>query len=190
MPDSPSPGDALAALVRRCPPAAPPAGGHPGDWSAVTGLLGTTLPADYRGFVDAYGLVRLDDFLLVYSPFAPPGPGSLGHEAGDPYGALAGYAERRRLAGEDAMPLPPHPAPGGVLPLGRTDNGDELWWLTRDSPDSWPVALLEARGRTVRTVARSLAHLLLGLVDGSLRPPEFPDRFPGDDPRFVPAAPG
>jgi hypothetical protein len=28
-----------------------------------------------------------------------------------------------------------------VLPLGRTDNGDELYWVTDGDPDDWPVAL-------------------------------------------------
>ncbi|MGF1662000.1 MAG: SMI1/KNR4 family protein [Kineosporiaceae bacterium] len=181
-----SPTDALAALVRRCPPPDGPAG-PPGDWDAVQDELGVALPADYRGFVDAYGLVRLDDFLLVHSPFAARGPGNLLHEAQDPLGALAGYAERRTLAGEADLPVPPYPAPGGLLPVGRTDNGDELWWVTGDAPDAWPVALLESRGRAVRTVAPSLAGLLLGLVERRLRVPEFPDRFPGERPRFVPA---
>lgn len=184
-----SPVDALAALVRRCPPPDGLSGAPPRDWDPVTARLGTALPADYRGFVDAYGLVRLDDFLLVYSPFAPPGPGNLVHEAGEPGGAVAGYRERRAVAGEEAMPLPPHPAPGGLLPFGRTDNGDDLWWLTKGAVDTWPVALLESRGRRTRTLARSVADLLLGLVEGRLRVPELPDGFPSDAPRFVPGGP-
>jgi len=32
-----------------------------------------------------------------------------------------------------------------VLPLGRTDNGDELYWVTDGDPDGWPVALVESR---------------------------------------------
>jgi hypothetical protein len=189
VPDPATATDALAALVRRCPPAAPAAGGQPGDWDAVTVRLGSPLSADSRGFVDAYGLVRLDDFLLVHSPFAPPGPGHLLHEVSDPYGSLAGYAERRAASPDGALP-PPFPAPGGALPAGRTDNGDELWWLAEGDPDGWPVAVLEARGRVVRTVAPSLAALLLGLVERRIRLPEFPESFPGADPRFVPAVPG
>jgi hypothetical protein len=32
-----------------------------------------------------------------------------------------------------------------VLPLGRTDNGDELYWATDGHPDGWPVMLLASR---------------------------------------------
>jgi hypothetical protein len=32
-----------------------------------------------------------------------------------------------------------------VLPVGRTDNGDGLYWVTDGDPDGWPVALLESR---------------------------------------------
>ena len=32
-----------------------------------------------------------------------------------------------------------------MLPLGRTDNGDELYWVNDGDPDRWPVALVESR---------------------------------------------
>jgi hypothetical protein len=57
---------------------------------------------------------------------------------------LAAYRQTRARF-PDRLPLPPFPEPGGVLPLGRTDNGDELYWVTDGHPDGWPVALVESR---------------------------------------------
>jgi hypothetical protein len=34
------------------------------------------------------------------------------------------------------------PAPGGLLPLGTTDNGDQRYWLTAGAPQAWPLVVL------------------------------------------------
>ena len=48
---------------------------------------------------------------------------------------LAAYRQTRARFPE-RLPLPPFPEQGGVLPLGRTDNGDELYWVTQGPPTS------------------------------------------------------
>jgi len=99
------------------PPAEPVEPGRPDSWPAVEATLGTRLPRDFKAFAERYGSGKVDDFLYLFNPFA---------------------------AGQDGN-LPLFPEHGGVLPLGRTDNGDELYWVTDGDPDDWPVALLASR---------------------------------------------
>jgi hypothetical protein len=79
----------------------------------------------------------VDDFLYLFNPFAAGQDGNLLAEKDR---VLAAYRQTRARF-PDRLPLPPFPEPGGVLPLGRTDNGDELYWVTDGDPDDWPVAL-------------------------------------------------
>ena len=55
-----------------------------------------------------------------------------------------------------------------MLPLGRTDNGDELYWVTQGDPDGWPVALLEARTALQELHAMPVTGLLAALAANQL----------------------
>jgi hypothetical protein len=123
------------------PPAEPVEPGRLDGWAAVEGTLGTGLPSDFKAFTELYGSGMVDDFLYLFNPFAAGEDGNLLVEKDR---VLAGYRQTRARFPE-RLPLPPFPEEGGVLPLGRTDNGDELYWVTTGHPDGWPVALLESR---------------------------------------------
>jgi hypothetical protein len=123
------------------PPADPVEPGRPDGWAAVEGNLGTGLPSDFKAFTERYGSGTVDDFLYLFNPFAAGEDGNLLVEKDR---VLAGYRQTRARFPE-RLSLPPFPEEGGVLPLGRTDNGDELYWVTTGHPDGWPVALLESR---------------------------------------------
>ena len=123
------------------PPADPVEPGRPDGWAAVEAALGTGLPGDFKAFTELYGSGTVDDFLYLFNPFAQGQDGNLVVEKDR---VLAAYRQTR-VRFPDRLPLPPFPEPGGVLPLGRTDNGDELYWVTDGDPDGWPVALVESR---------------------------------------------
>lgn len=123
------------------PPADPVEPGRPDGWAEVEAALQTGLPGDFKAFTELYGSGKLDDFLYLFNPFAAGQDGNLLAERDR---VLTGYRQTRARFPE-RLPLPPFPEPGGVLPLGRTDNGDELYWVTEGHPDDWTVALLEAR---------------------------------------------
>ena len=123
------------------PPADPVEPGRPDGWAEIQAAVGTQLPGDFKAFTELYGSGMVDDFLYLFNPFTQGPDGNLVVEKDR---VLAAYRQTRARFPQ-RLPLPPFPEPGGVLPLGRTDNGDELYWVTDGDPDDWPVALVESR---------------------------------------------
>jgi len=146
------------------PPADPVEPGRPEGWAAVEAALGTRLPGDFKAFTELYGSGTVDDFLYLFNPFAAGQDGNLAVEKDR---VLEGY-RRTRARFPERLPLPAFPDPGGVLPLGRTDNGDELYWVTQGDPDGWPVALLEARTALQELHAMSVTRFLAALAANQL----------------------
>ena len=61
-----------------------------------------------------------------------------------------------------------------MLPLGRTDNGDELYWVTDGHPDDWPVALVESRAALQELHAMPVTGFLAALAANQLASASFP----------------
>jgi hypothetical protein len=156
---------ALAKLTSLVPPPASPVEtGEAGRWDEVEAALGTALPSDYKALIGVYGSGRFGDFLYLFNPFAPSGDGNLADEKD---AVLKDYAESRAKFPE-RYPLPPFPEPGGVLPLGRTDNGDELYWITEGAPDAWPVALFGSRESKHERHEGGVVVFLIACAEGRL----------------------
>jgi hypothetical protein len=167
------------------PPADPVEPGRPDGWPAVERKLGTELPGDFKAFTELYGSGTVDDFLYLFNPFAVGEDGNLLVEKDR---VLAAYRQTRTRF-PDRLPLPPFPEPGGLLPLGRTDNGDELYWVTDGDPDQWPVALLEARATLQELHRMPVAEFLAALATNHLASRILPGDVlgrPGH--RFIPFA--
>jgi hypothetical protein len=157
--------EALGRLLALVPP--PPEPVEPVEaarWPAIERAMDTVLPSDYKALLAAYGSGTFDDELWLFSPFAPPGDGNLVHERD---AVLADYdASRRRFPRR--YPLPPFPEPGGVLPLGRGEGGNELYWVTEGEPDAWPVALFGARSPRHEVHPGGIVAFLAALAAGEL----------------------
>jgi hypothetical protein len=153
------------------PPPDPMEAGRPDGWAKVEAALGIGLPGDFKAFIELYGSGKVDDFLYLFNPFAAGRDGNLLFEKDR---VLAAYAQTRaKFPGR--LPLPPFPDPGGVLPLGRTDNGDELYWVTQGDPGDWPVALLESRAARQEVHPMPVTGLLVALAAGELVTQVLPD---------------
>jgi hypothetical protein len=152
------------------PPADPVEAGRPDRWAKVEAALGTGLPDDFKAFTELYGSGKVDDFLYLFNPFAAGEDGNLLFERDR---VLAAYAETRAKYPE-RLPLPPFPEPGGVLPVGRSDNGDELYWVTQGAPADWPVLLLESRASFQEVHRMPVTGLLAALCAGELHTEIFP----------------
>jgi len=166
--------DRLKDLVR--PPSELVEAPDDARWPEIEQAMGTALPSDYKQLLAVYGSGTFDEVLWLFSPFAPPGDGNLLTERD---AVLAGYTESRRKF-PDRYPLPPFPEPGGVLPLGRSDTGNELYWVTDGGPDDWPVALFGSRSSRHELhrggIVAFLAALAAGELDSHLLPAKLLER--------------
>ena len=145
------------------------------DWTAVEAALGTSLPGDYRAFVERYGVGRIAGFLWVFVPGAS-------HDTVD---LLAQVAVQREVlcelaASGETIPFASYPEPGGLLAVGMTDNGNVLHWNTTGLTDDWTIVVQEARGPFFTSTDQDLTGFLAGVLDRTVRCPAFPDDFPND----------
>ncbi len=165
------------------PPSSPVETGSPEQWAEVERTLGTALPEDYKALVDAYGTGGFNDFLFVFNPFTRNKYLNLLELR--PV-ILQAYTELRNQFPE-SHPYPAHPEPGGLLPWARTENGDELYWLTDGEPNSWPVVFYETRHGSHQQFDAPATEVVAGLLRGELAADIFPpaEEFGDDGPFFV-----
>jgi hypothetical protein len=168
----------LEEFVKLVPPPAKPRD-NIGDWSEVESALGTTLPTDYKVYIDAYGTGILLDFLWIYNPFAQDVEANLLIQSS---GELR---TQRELRTKLAIPYPLFPEPGGVLPLGRTHNGDVFFWSTEGEADAWTVVVRGSRRIELEEFKLGLLDMIAALVLQTVTVSAFPDDIPFErQPRF------
>lgn len=113
----------LQALTGWVPGSAPAV-----DWPAVETALGTALPRDYKEVVDVFGAGSFDEYIDLLVP-------------GYPGSDLVSSAQWDGVNAADMFqPYSAHPATGGLLRWGGSEQEIVFCWLTgADDPDDWPV---------------------------------------------------
>jgi hypothetical protein len=164
------------------PPPAVPTEENRQEWAIVEQRLATRLPADYKAFIDEFGLGAIDSFIWIFSPFTRNQYVNLERELKEIGDTLAQLAQ-----GGEEIPFAYYPNPGGLFPFGGTDNGDVLYWKTDGDPDFWPVVVNEARGPHWETYNLSMTAFLLQVFTGELVCTVFPHDFPSNSPTFTAA---
>lgn len=149
------------------------------DWAIIESQLGK-LPSDYRAFIGSFGTGLIDNFLWVFSPCASNEFVNIASQASV---ILNGLAESARTF-PDLFTLLRHPAPGGFLPFGSTDNGDNLFWVTKGEPDSWTVAVMGPRSAECYYHNGGMSDFLCNLLERKIHCSIFPDDFPSTSRRF------
>src|ERR1035437_3681451 len=89
-----------------------------GNWNSTEMLL-RRLPGDYKAFVERFGTGSLGGFLWILNPASKNRHLNLLREMEPILNAL----RELRESGEPC-PYPLHPEPDGLLPFGKSDNGD------------------------------------------------------------------
>ena len=164
----------LDELIRLIPPPADPVEAH-GDWDQVEAALGLSLPADYKGLVQAYGTGTFVDFITPLRPFGASGYCLLLQEA-------RGLLDRERSFRDEypeQSPYPYYPEPGGLLEWAVTGNGDYLCWLTAGRPDSCTTVAWNPRGSYYDAHSVGAVEFLHGWITGRISTTVFGD---ADDP--------
>ncbi|GLF97161.1 hypothetical protein [Streptomyces yaizuensis] len=97
------------------------------DWDAVEAELGTALPGDYKEIADLFGEGSFDEYVDLIVP-------------GDPHLGLVGWVRSYARHPDLWQPYSVHPAPGGLLPWGASEQEIDFVWRTgAEDPDDWPV---------------------------------------------------
>ncbi|MFJ2746681.1 histone-like nucleoid-structuring protein Lsr2 [Streptomyces sp. NPDC087297] len=157
----------LTVLTRLCPPPAAPQ--LPIDWSTVEAELGVRLPEDYKQLAAVYGPGLYSDYINIYHPRANTPWVKL---TGPMPSRIRGHLQHDYDEGTHPVPHDPH----HLFAVGVTSNGEYLFWITdpHDVPDSWRIAVNEARGPRWYTYDGTLTAFLASVLSGETSVPQFP----------------
>ena len=120
--------DELLALLQ--PPAEPLGRCDSTDWESIEARIGTSLPTDFKQFMQTYGGCSLWDYMQIVSPKGIPSPLEKQHSL------VAKYLPRLQSR------FAAFPIPGGLLLFASDENGNHYLWKTGDSADEWTIVLL------------------------------------------------
>ncbi|SIN91516.1 SMI1-KNR4 cell-wall [Singulisphaera sp. GP187] len=179
----------LRLLAEAPPPACPVNAGSPEQWDEVEAQLGTVLPGDYKWLINTYGSGDFCDLLGVLNPFSSSESGNLLSQV-DPI--LEHYREGPGFQIAVKRPFPAYPERGGLLPVARDSNGDDLFWLTRGEPDDWTLVHYNWRGgweyqQYYIPLAQFIAEWVSGLLPESFFGGGSDPKIIRRDPTFCPA---
>ncbi len=143
---------------------------------------GFQFPEDYRQFIERFGTGVLFDFFFIWNPFSHIAGMNFELESKKHVEALRSVQKKTpRLFAH----WPPCGRVDGLIPFGKTANGDVLLWESSGPPNEWKVAISSYSPDLWRT-GRTLAGFLSGvLLEQNFLPKALPDL--GDAPRtFLP----
>jgi hypothetical protein len=130
-------------------------------WQKIEEDLGTSLPDDYKQFIDIFGTVFIGDFIYVLDPFTENHNFNLKERGGM---ILEAFRDIGSFFGGEKYPYPLYPDKGGLLPWGFSINGDHLFWFTQGEPQEWMIAVDESRGASFETYNESMSNFLVKLL--------------------------
>lgn len=91
-------------------------------------------PDDYKSYIMRYGIGQINDFLTIYIPINKE----------EYYLEMMrncnNYRDFKKMFPENYT-FDIFPEKGGLLPLGITDGGSELWWKTSDKKENWTIVI-------------------------------------------------
>lgn len=155
-------------LIKAVPPPAAPFEAFRGPWEVIEADLETSLPQDYKDFARLYGSGYFMEFLGIHIP-----------NTQNPNTRLEWQAQvvrdGFRTLTEEYCPYPMWPDPGGLLPFGGTDDGDEFFWRMRGLPDDWRVVIWDRGFGSFEELDCDLTDFLAGLATGEILPKDWPD---------------
>jgi hypothetical protein len=135
-------------------------------------MVGTRLPIDYVYFISSYGSGSINNFLCVFNPFSSNRYINLVSQIP---AVLSALRELREKFPQD-FPYPLYFEPDGILPWGGSDDGDNYFWLTKGSPDKWPVVTVP-RHAEVELFDMPMSIFIARALSGQLQSGAIPKYF-------------
>ena len=153
----------IANLIKVVPPPAEPFWAYKGPWGAIEGELGTALPQDYKDYVALYGSGYFMQFLNIHLPKSWTVHLRLGAKV-----KFVAKACREIFKDDEVdLPFPIWPDPGGLMVFGLTGGGDYLFWLTRGTPQDWPIVVWDCGAEENELFDCDMTDFLTGIATGA-----------------------
>ncbi len=133
--------------------------------------LGINFPSDYLEYLEVYGSGLLADFFHIFNPNQP-------YEHSYEYDLLKAEMQEGYLDIKSEFPqLYPfeyYPSQYGILPWGRTLNGDELYWyIISKDPKTWQVIVWQSHSPNYWLYPMNMTQFLIKLIAEELECPAF-----------------
>ena len=161
----------IEALIKAIPPPVVPSAPFEGPWEPLEHQLGTALPEDYKALVRRYGHGTFFDVLHIHVPRS-----RVPHVRFET--SIREICEPLRDA--DELPYPLWPQAGGLLPVGRSEFGDTIFWIVDGPPSTWRIFLCDRDVVDMETLDCDLTGFLAGLATRHIQPKDFLHLTPQD----------
>ncbi|WP_217549183.1 SMI1/KNR4 family protein [Streptomyces sp. GbtcB6] len=150
------------------------------DWESVEDELGISLPDDYKWLAERYGSGSFDQFMTILHPSSRFYPTR-----------LVDAAERSAEILEQMPDSLKRKVPYEIdelLAVGKTDNGDTIYWITNpeEDPNAWTVTANGARNTKWPHFDGGIVEFLVAILSRVTRLDVFPSDFPHPHPAFTP----
>ncbi len=146
------------------------------NWSEVENKLGIVLPSDYKDFITLYGSGIIGNFIMIYSPFTENENMNFFIQQNlnkDAYLTL-------KVSFPEDYPYEVFPTNRGILPWGRTENGDTLNWIVDTNQGDWAILIDDGSGDYFEYKG-SMTGFIYDVLSESIVCPIFPNDFPDKD---------
>ncbi|NIF19822.1 SMI1/KNR4 family protein [Pantoea sp. Cy-639] len=165
----------IQGLVRTLtPPPRPSESGVGITWPPLDS--GMQFPRDFIEFITKYGTGRIADFILIFNPF------SANEEVNFFRQKELILQDFRELIDSDSdyYSCKLYPETNGLVPVGVTDNGDYIFWVSNSKAESdeWTTAIIPARSPDVEYFDSDLTTLLERVLSKSIKCDSLLDEFP------------
>ncbi|MBD2794978.1 SMI1/KNR4 family protein [Xenorhabdus sp. 18] len=138
-------------------------------------------PKDYIDFITQYGTGRIADFITIFNPFSEDDDLNFFRQKEWIIEDFNSLVE----SDPDYYPFILYPKKDGLLPIGVTDNGDYIFWVTSsDDCELWKVAIIAARAPEVEYRQENFTDFLEGVLSRKIKCMSFPDGFPPNSIEF------
>jgi hypothetical protein len=171
------------------PPTEPVAPGSPEGWQQVEEEMGTSLPQDFKDYIQVYGAGQWAGFFGVMNPFYKWKHLHASKSWKAWFGKrFEGFGQLQQDYPQYQAPFRLHPEPDGILAFGYDDNGGTLCWEKTGTPDSWRIVCLDGKlSEQYDVFNMTLTGFLDSLISEKISPKTFaPDFFPIRQPAFIP----
>jgi len=156
------------------------------DWEIYELTTGIILPDDYKAYLSVYGTSIIGGIITPYNPFCRRAAWKPSCTCRHWMRQALGIQAAKHTFGEATFPYALYPEPGGVLPWGSTDDGDQLFWLTNGEPNTWTMLINEVRSSHFQTFDYSMTEFLHAWLEGAIESDIIPFDAIDHDLRFEP----